>query len=229
MSRGSTGGKPDPALAGLERIYPVSRETLAAFETYRSLLATWQAKTNLVAPGTLEDFWQRHIGDSLQALALFPQTRCWMDLGSGGGFPGMVIAIANAGHADRRHDLVESNHKKCAFLRAVTRETGAHALVENERIESAAKRYAAASLLPDMVTARALAPLSRLLELAEPLLAAGAVGLFHKGRDFAREVEDCRGLWQFDLVIHESRIEAGSVLLELRNPVRDKARNREES
>ena len=213
----------------IERIYPVSRETFSAFETYRALLESWQAKTNLVAPGTLDDFWSRHVCDSLQALALFSEAKSWMDLGSGAGFPGLAIAIANRDRPERRHVLVESNHKKCAFLRAVTRETGAHALVKNERIESAAKRYAAESLLPDMVTARALAPLSRLLELAEPLLAAGAVGLFHKGRDFAREVEDCRGLWQFDLVIHESRIEAGSVLLELRNPVRDKARNREES
>ena len=219
-------GGSGPNAAALERIYPVSRETLAAFETYRSALKTWQAKTNLVAPGTLEAFWERHVGDSLQALALFPETQCWMDLGSGAGFPGMAIAIANAGHAERRHILVESNHKKCAFLRQVARETGARAEIVSERIESVTKRYAAVPDGPQMVTARALAPLSRLLELAEPLLAAGATGLFHKGRDYGREVEDCRGLWDFDLVIHESRIEAGSVLLEIRNPVRGQTVNR---
>lgn len=216
-------GQMDAAKTLLDRVYPVSRETMAAFETYRELLQTWQAKTNLVAPGTLETFWERHLSDSLQALALFPETRRWMDLGSGGGFPGMAIAVANRDVPERCHVLVESNHKKCAFLRAVARATGANAVVENERIESVTKRYLSSNDRPDIVTARALAPLAKLVELAEPLLAAGTVGLFHKGRDFAREVEDSRGLWQFDLVIHESRIEAGSVLLEVRNPVRAQA------
>lgn len=204
----------------LNRIYPVSRETLAAFATYRELLRTWQAKTNLVAPGTLSEFWSRHVGDSLQALALFPQANHWIDLGSGAGFPGMVIAIAQGRDAARSHVLVESNAKKCAFLREVARATGADAKIVNGRIESVAEQYAQEKPLPEIVTARALAPLSRLLELAEPLLAAGAIGVFHKGREFAGEIEDCRGLWQFDLVIHESRIAAGSVLLEVRNPTR---------
>ncbi|MEC9343048.1 MAG: 16S rRNA (guanine(527)-N(7))-methyltransferase RsmG [Pseudomonadota bacterium] len=206
-----------------DRTYPVSRETTRALETYRALLATWQAKTNLVASGTLDDFWSRHVSDSLQALALFPYTGFWMDLGSGAGFPGLVIAIANASSESRRHVLVESNHKKCAFLRTVARETGARVEIENGRIESVAKRYVTPPDRPEIVTARALAPLSRLLSLAEPVLAAGAIGLFHKGREFRGEVEDCRGLWDFDLVIHESRIEAESVLLEIRNPVRVQA------
>lgn len=204
----------------LNRIHPVSRETFADLETYRSLLATWQAKTNLVSPGTLNAFWTRHVGDSLQVLAVMPRANHWIDLGSGAGFPGLVIAIANKSRAERSHVLVESNHKKCAFLRLVARETGAQATIVNDRIESAAKQYAARQPSPEVVTARALAPLRRLLELAEPLLGTGAAGLFHKGRDFRSEVEDCRGLWQFDLVIHESRIEAGSVLLEVRNAMR---------
>ncbi|MCG6856530.1 MAG: 16S rRNA (guanine(527)-N(7))-methyltransferase RsmG [Salaquimonas sp.] len=223
---GKTNGQ---AKALVDRIYPVSRETFAALETYLALLRTWQAKTNLVAPGTLEDFWTRHVCDSLQALAMFPQTGFWMDLGSGAGFPGMVIAIANIGQPERRHVLVESNHKKCAFLRAVARETEACVAVESGRIESVAKRYVDSGDLPEIVTARALTPLPQLIGLAEPLLNAGSVGLFHKGRDYAREVEDCRGLWESDLVIHESRIEAGSVLLELRNPVRGQVRKHEES
>ena len=224
MTRGTDGQQ----VALVERIYPVSRETIAAFETYLALLKTWQTKTNLVAPGTLESNWERHVCDSLQALALYPDANRWMDLGSGAGFPGMVIAIANRDKPSHSHVLVESNHKKCAFLRAVARETGARAIVESDRIESVTKRYLALKECPEIVTARALAPLSKLLELAEPMLTAGAIGLFHKGRDFAREVEDCRGLWEFDLVIHESRIEAGSVLLEIRNPKRSQARNRQE-
>ena len=208
----------EAVLEFLSAIHPVSRETIDRLKTYRALLGEWQAKTNLVAPGTLEHFWRRHVGDSLQALAIFPKVQSWMDLGSGAGFPGMVIAIANAEYHERSHVLVESNQKKCAFLRTVARETGASVTVENARIESVAQRFAATP--PEVVTARALAPLAKLIELAEPLLAAGALGLFHKGRDFGRELEDCRGLWRFDLVKHESRIEAGSALLEIGNPVR---------
>ena len=212
------------ALSFLNGLYPVSRESFEALERYRALLSAWQAKTNLVAPGTLNAFWSRHVGDSLQVLALFPSTNHWIDLGSGAGFPGLVIAIAQIGKTGCSHVLVESNSKKCAFLRTVARETGADAAIVNGRIESVAKQYAESQPLPEIVTARALAPLPRLLELAEPLLAKGAIGLFHKGREFAAEIEDCRSLWRFDLVIHESRIAAGSVLLEVRNLARADAR-----
>jgi len=211
-------------LAELRRVLPVSRETVARFARYRDLLETWQKKTNLVAPGTLPAFWTRHVADSLQALALFPEARRWMDLGSGAGFPGMAIAIANAASPERSHTLVESNARKCAFLREAARATGANAEIICERIESVAERYAGSPERPDLVTARALAPLARLIGLGLPLLAAGATGLFHKGREFQAEIAECRGLWRFDLVIHESRIEAGSVLLEIRNPVRSDAR-----
>ncbi|GIK82755.1 MAG: ribosomal RNA small subunit methyltransferase G [Alphaproteobacteria bacterium] len=207
------------------RLYnPVSRETLAALETYRRLLTEWQERTNLVGTATLAEYWMRHVGDSLQALALMPEAYHWIDLGSGAGFPGMVIAIAHGADPRRSHVLIDSNARKCAFLREVARATGAHATVVNERIESAAKRYAQARPAPQVVTARALAPLGRLLELAAPLLADGAVGLFHKGREYQGEIEDCRGLWEFDLVIHKSRIAAGSVLLEVRHPTRAGAR-----
>jgi 16S rRNA (guanine527-N7)-methyltransferase len=123
-----------------------------------------------------------------------------------------------------KHFLVESNQKKCAFLRAVAQETGAPATVRNERIESATKQMLDSNEQIEIVTARALAPMARLLELAEPLLAGGAVGLFHKGREYRSELEECNGLWRYDLVVHESGIEPGSVLLEVRNPVRSSSR-----
>jgi 16S rRNA (guanine527-N7)-methyltransferase len=201
----------------LRQIYPVSRETIERLETYRRLLETWQAKTNLVAPNTLAQFWSRHVADSLQVKRICPDVLRFADLGSGGGFPGMVIAIANAGVRDAEHHLVESLAKKCAFLRSVARETGASVIIHNERIESAAERIAALPSPPQIVTARALAPLKALLGLAEPMIKAGAKGIFHKGREYVREIEECRGLWRFDLVVHDSKVETGSVLLEVAN------------
>ena len=208
------------AIALLSRIHPVSRETLEQLERYRVLLETWQQKTNLVSSSSLSEFWTRHVADSLQLLALHGQANHWIDLGSGAGFPGMAIAIAQGAGGERSHVLVEANSRKCAFLRAVAQATTAKAIIVNGRIESVAKQWADRLPRREIVTARALAPLKQLLDLAEPLLAAGATGLFHKGRDYAREIEDCRSLWRFDLVIHESRVAAGSVVLEVRNPIR---------
>jgi 16S rRNA (guanine527-N7)-methyltransferase len=203
----------------LASIHVVSRETIERLETYRRLLQTWQAKTNLVSPNTLPQFWSRHVADSLQVKALCPHDRRFADLGSGGGFPGLVIAIMNIGLKGAEHHLVESLAKKSAFLRSVARETGAPVTIHNERIESAAERIRALPLPPQVVTARALAPLKTLLGLSEPLLKAGGRGVFHKGREYVREIEECRGLWQFDLVVHDSRVETGSVLLEVTNLV----------
>ncbi|MEZ5873005.1 MAG: 16S rRNA (guanine(527)-N(7))-methyltransferase RsmG [Nitratireductor sp.] len=213
-------------ITDLAAIYPVSRETISRLEVYEALLRQWQSKTNLVAPGTLEAFWSRHVADSLQCLKIVPGARNWIDLGSGGGFPALPIAIARSCDSPEtfgRHVLIESNHKKCAFLREVARKTGTPCIVMNERIESATKQLQGERF--DVVTARALAPLPKLLDLAAPLLRSGVVALFHKGRDFRAELEDCRGLWSFDLVIHKSRIESGSVLLEIRNPVSERARD----
>ncbi len=204
----------------LESIHPVSRETLDRLERYRQVLVQWQAKTNLVAPATLNDFWTRHVADSLQIKALAPNAVRMVDLGSGGGFPGMVLAIAGSEQPGSEHHLVESLNKKCAFLRAVGIETGTRCTVHCQRIESAAKQIAQSTIRPQIVTARALAALPKLLELAEPLMAVGAKALFHKGRDYLAEIEECRGLWQFDLVVHASKIETGSAILEISNLAR---------
>ena len=204
----------------INRIYPVSRETIDRLEAYRRQLLIWQAKTNLVAPGTLASFWSRHVADSLQVKCLCVQARRFADLGSGGGFPGLVLAIANAGLPGAEHHLIESSQKKSAFLRTVARETGVMVQIHNERIESAAGRIAEAALPPEIVTARALSPLRDLIALALPFHAKGATGVFHKGREYLAEIEECNGLWQFDLITHASEVEAGSVLLEIRHPVR---------
>lgn len=203
----------------LSAITPVSRETIERLERYRQVLHRWQAKTNLVSPDTLAQFWTRHVADSLQVLPLSPEASTWIDLGSGGGFPGLVLAIANRGR-NSRHILIESSQKKCAFLREAARLAGAEVQVVNDRIESAAERIGEGLEAAPVVTARALAPLPQLIDWSASLLQRGGLAIFHKGRDYAREVADSHGLWQFDMVNHQSRIEPDSVLLEIRNPIR---------
>lgn len=197
----------------LSKIHPVSRETLGRLSSYVDLLVQWQQKTNLIASSTVEQIWDRHVADSLQVLALKPDCRKWLDLGSGGGFPGLVIAAAMADQKDASVTLVESNQKKAAFLRQANRKMDAGAKIHNGRIED----FAGQGIEVSVVTARALATLPLLLELAYPWMAKGAVALFHKGRDFERELEECDGLWNFDLVHHQSLISADSAILEISN------------
>ena len=191
----------------------VSRETLEKLQAYVDLLAEWQNKTNLVSNNTLNDVWQRHICDSLQCSDILPNKMRWLDLGTGAGFPGLVLAIVNRDNSNFDMQLVESSGKKCAFLRRVIRETGAIANVTNSRIESVVKRFSDC----EVVSARALAPLDRLFDLTHHWLEQGTIGLFPKGRDYLHELEKCRGVWEFDLVLHPSRIEKDSVLLEISN------------
>lgn len=215
----------------LNSIYPVSRETILRLSIYHALLYKWQAKTNLVAPGTLPDYWKRHVADSLQLFSLTRNSPAtlphrWIDLGSGGGFPGLVLASLFA--AESREDeifsivLVESIQKKCAFLRRVIAECGINAefdiaQVECNRIESVTERFESA----EVITARALASLEKLLDLTgEHLMAKGSGpgrALFHKGRDYQREIQESRGKWEFDLLVHPSRIDPESVILEISN------------
>ncbi len=197
----------------LEDKFGVSRETMALLQIYVDLLVAWQKKTNLVSNSTLTSVWMRHICDSVQCRMLFPDQHKWLDLGSGGGFPGLVLAILGNDTDGFDIQLVESNAKKCAFLRKVIRETGIQAAVNNARIESVTK------LFPErqIVTARALASLENLFELTQSWLCNGAIGLFPKGRDYLQELEKCNGVWQFDLIKHPSLIEENSVLLEIQN------------
>src|SRR5690606_37210828 len=142
-------------------------------EIYVDLLRRWQDVKNLVGPRTLDQIWTRHIADSAQLLRLAPDARRWIDIGSGAGFPGLVLAILMREEPDREVHLVESNSRKCAFLRAVSRETGARAQVHAGRIQDVLPRLGGA----DVLTARALAPLPELLTLGKDLLRTGALGL----------------------------------------------------
>jgi 16S rRNA (guanine527-N7)-methyltransferase len=196
------------ALAG---VLEVSRETLDRLERFVELVKKWQRAENLIAPASVSEIWRRHVADSAQLTALFPQARVWVDLGSGGGFPGMVTAILMPPNHGEVH-LVESNQRKSAFLRAAIRETGAPAFVHLGRIEEVVKDF---DFVPDTVSARALAALTDLLWLAEPLLAKGARGAFHKGQDFAREISEASKSWAFDLIQHKSRIDPAGVILEI--------------
>ncbi|MEP9354553.1 16S rRNA (guanine(527)-N(7))-methyltransferase RsmG [Xanthobacter sp. KR7-65] len=180
----------------------VSRETFARLETIAELLAKWQKTINLVAPATLPELWGRHIADSLQLINHVPKTPLrWVDLGSGGGFPGLVVGAALAERPDAHMHLVESDTRKAAFLREAARAAGLPATVHPRRIEAVAQGLAAGT---DVVSARALAPLAKLLDLAEPFLMAGALGVFPKGRDAERELTDARKGWTLDCELRPS-------------------------
>jgi len=189
----------------------VSRETLARLETFEAEFRKWSARINLAAPSTLETLWRRHILDSAQIVALKPDALAWLDLGSGGGFPGAIVAILLLDRPGGTIELVESNNKKAAFLKSVLAAVNAPARVHVCRIEDAPGRVE----MPDIVTARALAPLPRLLELAAPWLTRGATGLFHKGRDYAAEVSESRDAWRLDLIEHPSKIDPAGRILEV--------------
>lgn len=155
--------------------------------------------------------WDRHILDSAQLSSLKPDAMHWLDLGSGGGFPGAIMAILLKDRPGAHCDLVESNRKKAAFLSTVLAELHAPATVHPQRIEG----IETAIPTCDVVTARALAPLPLLLRFAAPWSAAGAVCLFHKGRDYRAEVQESRDAWSFDLIEHPSRVDADGVVLEI--------------
>jgi 16S rRNA (guanine527-N7)-methyltransferase len=184
------------------RLTPVSRETAQRLDRLVELLLDWQQRTNLVANSTLATVWSRHVADSLQLVDLAPGARRWVDLGSGAGFPGLVIACAVAGQAETEVHLVESNGKKAAFLRDAVRHSGAAAIVHAVRIEDFVKNFKGPA---DVVTARALAPLDELLPLAAPLLKTGVKGLFPKGQDVEVELTKAAKYWNIQYQLVPSR------------------------
>ena len=203
--------------ADFGRAFSVSHETLEKLELYERLLLQWQKAVNLVAPATLPQIWQRHFADSAQLRALASQAKTWVDLGSGGGFPGLAIAIMIANQKECYVHLIESNSRKCAFLSEVARRTGAPARVHNMRIADAASSGVAP--IADVVTARALAPLDALLELALPFFGNASAGLFLKGREAGVEIADARKRWTFDLKVHPSISDAQGQIVEIRKPM----------
>jgi 16S rRNA (guanine527-N7)-methyltransferase len=191
----------------------VSRETFAALQRLESLVRRWTEAVNLVGKATLPALWDRHIVDSAQLFGFCPEdTRSWLDIGSGGGFPGLVVAIlAREKLPALRVTLVESDRRKAAFLRHAAQDLGLDVVVRNERVETLEPQRA------DVLSARALASLSALLPFAERHLRSGGVALFPKGARYEEEVMAARGPWVFELDVHPSLSESGAAILEIRN------------
>jgi 16S rRNA (guanine527-N7)-methyltransferase len=229
--------------------FTVSRETLDRLAVYEGLLRHWQKTINLVAPSTLDAIWHRHFADSAQLLALAPTATTWVDLGSGAGFPGMVIAILRANGVrpyardlalatDRvegsdpttppRITLIDSNARKCAFLREVVRQTGIAPSVTvdilSTRIEAAATQARLHG--PEVISARALAPVDRLVGLVAKLSSPRTVGLFLKGRDAVAELKAAEKMWNFNAELVPSRTDPDARVIAIRN-LQPKAKARE--
>jgi 16S rRNA (guanine527-N7)-methyltransferase len=184
---------------------PVSRETEERLGRFVDLLLAWQKTTHLVSPASIPKLWTRHVADSLQLLDLAPNARLWVDLGSGGGFPGLVLACALAEKPGALVHLVESNNRKAAFLREAVRITGVPAVVQAMRIEKFVANFAA---LPDAVTARALLPFESLMSHGFSLLSRGALGLFPKGQDVGVELTHAAKYWNIDYNLVPSRTDS---------------------
>lgn len=193
--------------------YTVSRETMERLKAYANDLSKWAKRINLIGPGTGQDIWSRHILDSLQLITHAPNAKTWLDFGSGAGLPGMVLAIAFDNDEERQVTLVESNRKKTAFLRTMKAQYAKRAIIRDERIETFVSSHSA----PDVITARAVAPLITLFDWLAPWSDGDSVCLFPKGRGYEKELDDSAHYWRYDSTVHPSRIDPDSVVLEIRN------------
>ena len=189
----------------------VSRETAAALDLYVAELTRWQSVKNLVGPGTLAEVWTRHVADALQLLDLAPEATRWLDLGSGAGIPGLILAIAGRNRPMFHVKLIESNARKCAFLTETARRTGAPVTILNARIESVIGSCQGT----EIVCARALAPLTQLLAWTEPLLRTGTIALFPKGRDASLELTAAAQQWNFEADSIRSRTDLEARILRI--------------
>jgi 16S rRNA (guanine527-N7)-methyltransferase len=178
-------------------------------ETYRAILADWNGRMNLVGPSAMQAFWLRHAWDSAQLKSLAPEARLWADIGAGAGFPGLVLAILMKETPGAKIHLIESMTKRCRFLSEVIEQLKLDAIVHNQRAEEVCLKGL------DIVTARACAPMVRLLEFAWPTLKQGAVGLFLKGREVGLELDEARKVWSFSAEIHPSRSDASGAIVRL--------------
>jgi len=197
----------------------VSRETWDRLESFVQLVIARQKTLNLVAASTIPQIWTRHIADSLQLLSLAPEARTWIDLGAGAGFPGLVIACALVDVPGARVELVESIQKKANFLRDVADALSLPAIVHALRIEDFTARNAGRF---DVVTARALAPLDKLLGYANPLLKRGALGLFPKGQDVASELTQASKSWKLDTELIPSKTDPHGRVVVVRQAMKHK-------
>lgn len=198
------------------REYPVSRETLGKLEILVNELARWNARINLVSRRTLGDVWSRHILDSAQLIDFAPPgAEAWVDLGSGAGFPGLVVAaMAQEVRHKMSVTLIESDARKCAFLAAASRAMDIVVTIENRRIEQPPSR------LYDVISARALAPLSVLIPLSEPYMAADAVALFPKGEAVDRELTEASMARHIDVLRTPSKSDPHGVILTIKGASR---------
>lgn len=208
MRRDGDGAAYGPA--DFQRDTHVSRETLARLERFAGLLQKWSRAINLVGRSTLPEMWRRHMLDSAQLIDLLPpapqgRPRRIVDLGSGAGFPGLVLAILGAGEVH----LIESDQRKAVFLREVIRETGVEATVHPVRIESAP------AIAADVVTARALAALPELLQYAAKFLPSGGVCVFPKGKGVGKELTAARKAWKMAVERFPSRSDPGGTILRI--------------
>ena len=195
----------DPAESVVARL-GVSRETIERLRTYVAVLQKWQRKINLIGPATRDDIWNRHILDSAQLVAHLPQDAARLiDLGSGAGFPGLVLAILGQPEVI----LIESDRRKASFLREAARH------LDCTGVTVIAERIEGQRLQGKVITARALAPLEKLVAYAEPLLEPGGICLFLKGRDFSREIEDARRFWNMRISVFPSATSDSGKILKL--------------
>ncbi|MGU3574024.1 16S rRNA (guanine(527)-N(7))-methyltransferase RsmG [Brucellaceae bacterium C25G] len=204
--------------AQLKTVSPtVSRETADRLLAFQKLFIKWNTSINLASPSTIAELWQRHIMDSAQLYELVlsrkNDTKNWLDIGSGGGFPGIVLGCMMKENAGSQIILVESVVKKAAFLRTATGNLDIPVEVYAERIEMLWDVIST----PDVITARALASLNKLFSLTEPWMRKGAVAFFQKGRDYQREIDETLDEWDYDLIKHISVVDDNSVILEIRN------------
>jgi 16S rRNA (guanine527-N7)-methyltransferase len=199
-----------PSLESLA-LYNVSRESLDRLEILVKLLLDWQKHINLIAPSTIPEVWTRHVIDSLQLVPLLPaHTQAIADLGSGAGFPALVLAAVQPATVH----MYESNSKKVAFMHEALRQMKCNAVVHRERLEP--RQTPVNMPKVKVVTARAFAPLPLLLDLAEPFMKSGATALFHKGQDIDAELTEAAKIWVIEPVKHLSVIDSMSVILEVK-------------
>lgn len=195
----------------------VSRETWARLDGFVDRLLAAQQVMNLIAASTVPQIWSRHVADSLQLLALAPDARLWVDLGSGSGFPGLVIACALAGTTDAAIHLVDSTKKKATFLSETAAALKLPVTVHPERIED----FAAANRISfDVVSARAVAPLPKLLGYTTPLLKRGTVGLFPKGQDVEAELTEASKYWTIEADLATSKTDPRGRIVVVRRAVK---------
>jgi 16S rRNA (guanine527-N7)-methyltransferase len=189
----------------------VSRETLERLMVFSEVLKKWNPKINLVSRKSIDDLWTRHILDSIQVFDAAPEGGAWLDIGSGGGLPGIIVAILAAEKSpDTLITLMESDQRKCAFLRNAARECGVSVTVKSKRIESAPEENC------DVLSARALADLDDLLGFAERHLAKNGTAMFPKGANWKKEVDNARKRWRFECDEITSVTEPGAVILKIK-------------